>query len=501
MLPFGGLSIIPSNIIMKIAFVLLAHNFPELLIQTVRHIAGNGHYACIHYDLSSPQEEINKIRESLKEFKEQVCIISECHCKWGEWSLVQAPLASINKIREMEWKVDYVHLMSGVDTFIKPFRDLEKFLTEYPYDFIESVNINERQWVVDGLEIERFIHTYPYNYITQRELFEEHLNKQIAANACIPIPREITPHMGSQWWTLRWQTCMSILDFMAANQHVIEYFKLCWIPDESFFQSVIRCVSPKNEVKSTQLIFHSFSQNGRPFLFMNGHENLIEQIPHFLIRKVSPESQRLLQFINEKSLACDQERKITPETLISVKAKLDYQIKKAGDLTVEVPWSPPSINHGGAHNSIVLILIHDGHHNPLEVASTINEYEHVAYLGRPFMKNKNNSIYKLLVDSNSLKTNYYQPNPLTPEHWQAIQAKNPQIKLYVVSYVPEEDWLEHNKVLQQSRVGFIILQSGNPLRDALIQNKLQFEKVNYLRAEGCHKISDLAEVINITGSI
>ena len=377
---------------------------------------------------------------------------------------------------------------------------LERFLTEHQYDYIESVNILERQWVVGGLEIERFIYKFPYNHATQREQFDTHLKKQIAVKACISIPKEITPHMGSQWWTLRWQTCVSILDFMAANQHVVEYFKSCWIPDESFFQTVIRNVIPDSEIQSTQLLFHAFSQHGRPFLFMNGHEKLIEQIPHFFIRKVSPQSQRLLKFIHENLLKCDQERVITPETLISVKAKLDYQIKKAGDLTIDVPWSPRSINHGGAHNSMVLLLIHDRHHNPREIASTINQHDHAAYLGRPFMKTWNNNIYKLLVDSNLLKTNYYQPNPLTPEHWQAIQAKNPQINLYIASYVPKEDWLEHH-VLSQARVGSIIILSNDPVRDALLQNKLQYEVSNYLHTKEHSMIGDLGGIIDCHNSL
>lgn len=481
---------------MKIAFLLLAHNNPDLLVQTVRHIAGNGHYACIHYDLSAEQAEVEKIRKSLEEFDEQVCIISECQCEWGEWSLVQGPLAALNKVREMEWQVDYVHLMSGVDTFIKPFKDLEKFLTGYPLDYIESVNINDRQWVVDGLEIERFIYTFPYNHITQRELFENHLNKQIAANARVSIPKEISPHMGSQWWTLRWKTCLSILDFINDHPHIVEYFKLCWIPDESFFQTVIRSVVPDNEIQSTQLLFHAFSQHGRPFLFMDGHERFVEQIPHFLIRKVSPYSQRLMQFIQNEMQQSDKERIITPEMLATAKARLDYDIKKIGNLEVEVPWSPASINHGGSHNAKILILIHDPHHDPVEMASTINQHDHAAYLGRPFVKNGNASIYKLLVDSNLLKTNYYQPNPLTSEHWQAIQAKNPEIKLYVVSYVPYEDWLEHNHWLAKLHLGVIILLSNDPIRDALMKHKLQFEVSNCLRTKEHRMASDLAEVIN-----
>ena len=481
---------------MKLAFIILAHNQAEQVVSTAQYIALAGHYTCIHYDSKSPHGELDYVRKSLREFGERTQVLSKHECKWGEWSLVEATLSCLREINKQGWDVDYVHLMSGADAFIKPITSLEQFLGEHNYDFIESVNIRNQQWVVDGLGIERFIYKFPYNYVTQREQFEGYLKEQIDSNTVVCIPKEIEPHMGSQWWTLRWKTCLSILNFIHDNQHIVEYFKLSWIPDESFFQSVMRCVSPENEIKSLQLIFHAFSQNGRPFLFMNGHEKLIEQIPHFLIRKVSPESQRLLQFINEKLLTCDQERKITPETLISVKAKLDYKIKKAGDLTIDVPWSPPSINHGGAHNSMILILIHDRHHNPLEVASTINEYEHAAYLGRPFMQNRNNSIYKLLVDSNSLKTNYYQPNPLTPEHWQAIQAKNPRINLYVVSYIPEEDWLKHSHVLSQSPVGSILLLSNDPVRDALMQNKLQYEVCDYLRAEGCHKISDLGEVIN-----
>ena len=480
---------------MKIAFIILAHNHPEILVRTAKQIADNGHYAYIHYDTSSASAELTQIENSLSAYKAQVHITSEFHCKWGEWSLVEAPLSMLRGIKELGWGVDYAHLMSGVDIFIKPFRDLEQFLSKYPFDFIESVNIKERQWVVGGLEIERFIYTYPFNHVSEKESFKQHLSQQIASGAQVSIPKEISPHMGSQWWTLRWSTCVAILSFLESHSHVIDYFKLCWIPDESFFQSVIRNLIQNEQIRSTQLVFHAFSQNGRPFLFMNGHEEFISRIPHFLIRKVSP-YMPLSSII--KSIEINQNetpRSITPEILQKAKAKIDHKIKKAGSLTINTPWSYDSIDHGGPYNSKILVIIHDHHHDLLDIADQVNLLAHAAYIGRPFEKDSGANHFRLLVESGSIKTDYYEKNPLSIEHWQAIQATNPSINVYVFSYIPGLDLLGNNDIIAQSEIAVIRLDSGDPIRDLFLKRRIKNELSPHLQIDGQTTREELTEML------
>jgi hypothetical protein len=190
-------------------------------------LAGAGHAVVVHFDKKAPAVQQQTVRALEQAYPGKVHVVSKVHCVWGEWSLVEAVLVALREFDRMPDKPDYIHLMSGSDFPIRPIADLEEFLRRNPdKDFIECCDITKRRWVKGGLSMERFRFFFPVNFRTSRKTFDRIVRWHRKLHIRRKIPFGMTPHMGSQWWTLRWHTCATILGFLDKNPKVIRYFLL-----------------------------------------------------------------------------------------------------------------------------------------------------------------------------------------------------------------------------------------------------------------------------------
>lgn len=287
---------------MKIGFILLAHDEPETVADLVGILSQEAHSIVVHYDAKSPRKEREFVAALEQNHPQIVRVISTVKCAWGEWSLVEAVLHALEVFRAMPDKPDFIHLMSAADLPIRPLADMKKFLNLYSgFDFIEAHDITKKRWVKGGLSLERFRFFFPVNYRESRVTFDWLVRIQRFLKFERNIPMSMTPHMGSQWWTLRWQTCDKVLAFTRQNPHVARYFRSTWIPDESFFQTIIAHLIPQNQIANTQLLLHHFMPDGRPYVVDAEHVNILRKMPHFFVRKVLPaERFTILKSVNPR---------------------------------------------------------------------------------------------------------------------------------------------------------------------------------------------------------
>ena len=68
------------------------------------------------------------------------------------------------------------------------------------------------------------------------------------------------PHLGSQWWCLTRQTLSAILE-SPDRAEIDRYFRRVWIPDESYFQTMVRQFS--TNVESRSLTLSKFGLSGQ----------------------------------------------------------------------------------------------------------------------------------------------------------------------------------------------------------------------------------------------
>jgi hypothetical protein len=70
-------------------------------------------------------------------------------------------------------------------------------------------------------------------------------------------------------------------------------FSTTWIPDETFFQTIVRHVVPDDEISTRTLTFLLFSDYGLPVTFYDDHYDLLLSQDFLFARKISPEASDL----------------------------------------------------------------------------------------------------------------------------------------------------------------------------------------------------------------
>jgi hypothetical protein len=107
------------------------------------------------------------------------------------------------------------------------------------------------------------------------------------------VPADIQVMIGSQWWCLRRRTVEAVLDFIRDRPDVVRFFRTTWIPDETFFQTLVRHLVPDREIVSRSLTFKMFSDYGMPVTFYNDQYDLLISQDYLFARKISPEARVL----------------------------------------------------------------------------------------------------------------------------------------------------------------------------------------------------------------
>jgi hypothetical protein len=198
--------------------------------------------------------------------------------------------------------VRHVYLASGSCLPLRPVADLVDYLDQRPRtDFIESVTTEDVGWTIGGLDFERFTLRFPFSWRKQRMLFDIYVGLQRQVGFKRQIPNGLVPHLGSQWWCLTRQTLSAILEGpdRAANDR---YFRRVWIPDESYFQTLVRQVS--TNVESRSLTLSKFDFQGKPHIFYDDHLQLLRRSDCFVARKIWPYAAKLYTtFLNDDAEA------------------------------------------------------------------------------------------------------------------------------------------------------------------------------------------------------
>ena len=104
------------------------------------------------------------------------------------------------------------------------------------------------------------------------------------------MPAGLVPHLGSQWWCLTRATLSAILDD-PKRAEFDRYFRRVWIPDESYFQTLARRHS--RQVESRSLTLSKFDDQGKPYIFYDDHQRILQESGCFLARKIWPHAGRL----------------------------------------------------------------------------------------------------------------------------------------------------------------------------------------------------------------
>jgi len=277
----------------KIAFILLCHKDPDSIIQQAQQLTAVGDCMAIHFDARAPQAAYDKIRSALAENPNVTFARRRIKCGWGEWSLVQATLQAVEAAVAAFPRATHFYMVSGDCMAIKSATYAHQFLDDHDVDYIESFDFKESGWIKTGMKEERLIYRHVFNERTQKRLYYWSFWTQRKLGLKRAIPADLQVMIGSQWWCLRRRTIEGILAFASKRRDVMQFFRTTWIPDETFFQTLVRHLIPESEIKARTLTFLMFSEYGMPVTFYNDHYDLLLSQDFLFARKISPEAKEL----------------------------------------------------------------------------------------------------------------------------------------------------------------------------------------------------------------
>ena len=283
----------------KIAFILLCHKDPDAIIRQATQLTAAGDYLAIHFDARAPKAAFDKITGALASNPSVTFAKKRIKCGWGAWSLVQATLNAVHAAVDAFPHASHFYMVSGDCMPVKSADYLHDFLDSEDVDYVESFDYFESDWIKTGFREERLIYRHWFNERTQKWLFYSSYNLQRKFNITREVPADIQMMIGSQWWCLRRRTIEALLDFTVKRRDVMSFFRTTWIPDETFFQTLVRHLVPGTEIKSRTLTFLMFTDYGMPLTFYNDHYDLLLGQDALFARKISPEAFELKERLGE----------------------------------------------------------------------------------------------------------------------------------------------------------------------------------------------------------
>ncbi|TLP65703.1 glycosyl transferase [Parasedimentitalea maritima] len=275
-----------------VGVVMLVHTALDRAEQVARHWTAGGCPVVLHVDGNVPNATYRAFASALAD--DPLVRFSRRHrCEWGTWGIVAASQSASELMLKEFANVHHVFLASGSCLPLRPVQELIDYLAARPRtDFIESATTADVPWTVGGLDVERFTLRFPFSWKKHRLLFDRYVDLQRKLGMKRKIPAGLVPHMGSQWWCLTRQTLSAILQ--DPDRAIYDrYFQKVWIPDESYYQTLVRQYS--GNIESRSLTLSKFDFQGKPHIFYDDHLQLLRRSDCFVARKIWPRAGRLYQ--------------------------------------------------------------------------------------------------------------------------------------------------------------------------------------------------------------
>lgn len=283
----------------RIAFILLTHKDPEGIIAQAERLTATGDYVSIHFDGRANDADYHRLTRALGS-NPSVCFAPRrIKCGWGEWSLVAATLGALRQAERAFPRATHFYMLSGDCMPVKSAAYAHDFLDRHDVDYIESFDYFKSDWIKTGWKEERLIYRHWFNERTQPKRFYGMFELQRRLGLTRQVPADIDVMIGSQWWCLRRQTVEKVLEFCDTRPDVLRFFATTWIPDETFFQTIVRHVIPGKEIRTRTLTFLLFTDYGMPAVFYNDHYQMLMAQDYLFARKISPEAKELKQQLGD----------------------------------------------------------------------------------------------------------------------------------------------------------------------------------------------------------
>ncbi|WP_425091429.1 DUF5928 domain-containing protein [Tropicimonas sp. S265A] len=282
----------------KVAFILLCHKDPERIVDQALRLVSQGDCVAIHFDGRGANSDFVRLQDRLAGHPNVCFAPRRIKCGWGEWSLVKATLETLQTALATFGDATHFYLISGDCQPIKSAAFVKMRLDPADRDYIEAVDFFTSGWIRTGMKEDRLRFRHVFNERRQKKLFYASLEAQRRLKLSRETPEGLRIMIGSQWWCLRRETIEKVLAFLASRPDIPKFFSTTWIPDETFFQTIVRHLVPSSELSGRAPTCLMFTDYGMPVTFYNDHYDFLIQQDAFFARKISTQAHDLRARLN-----------------------------------------------------------------------------------------------------------------------------------------------------------------------------------------------------------
>jgi hypothetical protein len=217
---------------------------------------------------------------------------------WGNFSMVDATLVSMQEILDSQKVYTHINLMSGQDYLLKRIEVIEAFYFANPdKSFMAYRSINN-----DWQEAKKRLVKYNLGDLSIPFKFAA----QVIANVFLPnrrIPENMEPYGRSQWVTLTPASIKYVIEFINEKPEALKFFKWIWAVDEIIFQTILLNSPLKETIVNENKRYIKFENNNLnpKILTISDAENLLKS-DKFIARKFSNQVDSKIFDILDKAL-------------------------------------------------------------------------------------------------------------------------------------------------------------------------------------------------------
>ncbi len=243
---------------MKVIFFILMHKNPQQTLRLIQRLESSDSMFVVHVDRRAQRAIYHPIEE-LATNCDRVYTAKRVPCYWGGFGIVAATLECVRTALRLNATFDYALLLSGQDYPIKPLRSIFAFLTAQPgKQFIETFRLDRpNRWSTHTDAGEAMNRISWYTLAVRSRRIHIPVRRQ--------FPSGLTPYGGSQWWCLS-RECLAYIDeYLSRNPQILRFFRNVYIPDESFFQTIISNSRFEHDVVSDDLHYSDWTTPPYPW--------------------------------------------------------------------------------------------------------------------------------------------------------------------------------------------------------------------------------------------
>ena len=254
---------------MKIAYIILAHNYPEQLARLIFKLNTDDVSFFIHIDKKTDKTIYHQMFSQLNKLS-NVFFVKRYNSQWGTFNLVKATLEAINVIGKTGLEFDYVMFLSGQDYLIKTNAYIKRFLQiNQGKEFIEYFSLPYSQWKKGGFPRIEYWHIFwndqyfcindKYYCIPENGEFKSTIVSSLYSFLISrlvkkrKLPEGFAIYGGSQFWCLTGECIKWINIFVKQNPKFVKRFNYTYCADEIFFQTLILNSPFKDKVVNDSL--------------------------------------------------------------------------------------------------------------------------------------------------------------------------------------------------------------------------------------------------------